>query len=203
MANATETLKFNVGGRHFEVSRALIHGHSKMVLGKLCPKTGTRIWTKPFSLIGAVIYLQTCWNIFAVEGELISFSLKVNIHVCSYPCINTIMLIYYLIYHGIIELPITILCSIFDQKLDYYGITTFKDNITDHGSFVGGFRTLKLFVKVNRKYEMYLLLVESCYKFCQTKNAVVGASVSVNISIGHKLYNGRHLDSEEKELLEK
>ena len=35
MSNTTETVKFNVGGRHFEVSRALIDGHSETVLGKL------------------------------------------------------------------------------------------------------------------------------------------------------------------------
>jgi hypothetical protein len=35
MSNATETVNFNVGGRHFEVSRALIDGHSETVLGKL------------------------------------------------------------------------------------------------------------------------------------------------------------------------
>lgn len=30
-----ETVKFNVGGRHFEVSRGLIEEHSDSVLGKL------------------------------------------------------------------------------------------------------------------------------------------------------------------------
>jgi hypothetical protein len=35
MSNAAETVKFHVGGRHFEVSRALIVSHSKMVLGLL------------------------------------------------------------------------------------------------------------------------------------------------------------------------
>ena len=39
MSDATETVKFNVGGRHFEVSRALIEGHSDTVLGKLVSDT--------------------------------------------------------------------------------------------------------------------------------------------------------------------
>ena len=30
-----DTVKFNVGGRHFEVSRALIYEHSDTMLGKL------------------------------------------------------------------------------------------------------------------------------------------------------------------------
>ncbi len=39
MSDATETIKFNVGGRHFEVSRALLDGHSETVLGKLVSDT--------------------------------------------------------------------------------------------------------------------------------------------------------------------
>jgi predicted metallo-beta-lactamase superfamily hydrolase len=39
MSDATETVKFNVGGRHFKVSRALIEGHSDTVLGKLVSDT--------------------------------------------------------------------------------------------------------------------------------------------------------------------
>ena len=39
MSDATETVKFNVGGRHFEVSRALIDSHLDTVLGKLVSDT--------------------------------------------------------------------------------------------------------------------------------------------------------------------
>ena len=34
-----DTVKFNVGGRHFEVSRALIYEHSDTMLGKLVSDT--------------------------------------------------------------------------------------------------------------------------------------------------------------------
>ena len=33
------TVKFNVGGRHFEVSRALVDGHADTVLGRLASAT--------------------------------------------------------------------------------------------------------------------------------------------------------------------
>jgi hypothetical protein len=39
MSDATDTVKFNVGGTHFEVSCALINGHSKSMLGKLVSDT--------------------------------------------------------------------------------------------------------------------------------------------------------------------
>ena len=35
MSNNKDTIKFNVGGRHFEVSRDLIDTHSETMLGKL------------------------------------------------------------------------------------------------------------------------------------------------------------------------
>ena len=35
MSTTTNTIKFNVGGRHFEVSRDLLEGHSETMLGKL------------------------------------------------------------------------------------------------------------------------------------------------------------------------
>ena len=34
-----DTVKFNVGGRHFEVSRALIDAHSDTMLGRLVSET--------------------------------------------------------------------------------------------------------------------------------------------------------------------
>ncbi len=34
-----ETVKFNVGGKHYEVSRALIDAHSDTMLGKLVSDT--------------------------------------------------------------------------------------------------------------------------------------------------------------------
>ncbi len=93
----------------------------------------------------------------------------------------------------------------FDQELDYYGITSFKDHITDQGSHDGGLRILASFVKANREYEMHLLSVECYNKFCLSYNAAYaasGASASVIIPPGHKLYNVRSLDSEEKKLLD-
>ncbi len=48
MSDATETIKFNVGGRHFEVSRALvINDHSETVLGKLVSETWNDDHGKP------------------------------------------------------------------------------------------------------------------------------------------------------------
>lgn len=39
MSEATAIVKFNVGGRHFEVSRTLVDGNSETVLGKLVSDT--------------------------------------------------------------------------------------------------------------------------------------------------------------------
>lgn len=39
MSDAIDTVKFNVGGRHFEVSRALVDDYSYTVLGKLVSDT--------------------------------------------------------------------------------------------------------------------------------------------------------------------
>ncbi len=39
MPGASEIVKFNVGGRHFEISRTLINGNSETVLGKLASDT--------------------------------------------------------------------------------------------------------------------------------------------------------------------
>lgn len=39
MSDAAENVKFNVGGKHFEVSRALIDSHAESVLGKLVSDT--------------------------------------------------------------------------------------------------------------------------------------------------------------------
>ena len=41
------TVKFNVGGKHFEVSRALIDGHSDTMLGKLVSDTWNDDATEP------------------------------------------------------------------------------------------------------------------------------------------------------------
>ena len=35
MSTTTNTIKFNVGGKHFEISRDLLGGHSETMLGKL------------------------------------------------------------------------------------------------------------------------------------------------------------------------
>ena len=35
MSSTTNTIKFNVGGKHFEVSRDLMEAHSETMLGKL------------------------------------------------------------------------------------------------------------------------------------------------------------------------
>ena len=40
-------MKFNVGGRHFEVSRALIDSHSDTMLGKLASDTWNEDPEKP------------------------------------------------------------------------------------------------------------------------------------------------------------
>jgi hypothetical protein len=39
MSDPAETVKFNVGGRNFEVSRAIIDSHSESMLGKLVSDT--------------------------------------------------------------------------------------------------------------------------------------------------------------------
>ena len=59
MSDATDTVKFNVGGRHFEVSRALvIDGHSETVLGKLVSDT----WNDD---IGKPVFIDRDGDIFA------------------------------------------------------------------------------------------------------------------------------------------
>ena len=39
MSTTTNTIKFNVGGKHFEVSRDLVEAHSETMLGKLISET--------------------------------------------------------------------------------------------------------------------------------------------------------------------
>ena len=53
-----DTVKFNVGGRHFEVSRALVDEHSDTVLGKLVSDT----WSDDS---GNVVFIDRDGDIFA------------------------------------------------------------------------------------------------------------------------------------------
>ena len=39
MSATTNTIKFDVGGKHFEVSRDLLEAHSETMLGKLVSET--------------------------------------------------------------------------------------------------------------------------------------------------------------------
>ena len=39
MSTTTNNIKFNVGGKHFEVSRDLMEAHSETMLGKLISET--------------------------------------------------------------------------------------------------------------------------------------------------------------------
>ena len=66
MSDATETVKFNVGGRHFEVSRALIVGHSETVLGKLVSDT----WNDD---PGKTVFIDRSGDIFAHVLEYLRY----------------------------------------------------------------------------------------------------------------------------------
>ena len=89
----------------------------------------------------------------------------------------------------------------FDRELDYYGITSAEDRISDNGSLA---RTLKSFVvpvaKAKREHEMCLLALECYNQFYQSCNA----SGIIFIRQGHKLFNRpkSSLDFEEKTLLD-
>lgn len=66
MSDATGTVKFNVGGRHFEVSRALIDGHSETVLGKLVSET----WNND---PGKAVFIDRSGDIFAHVLEYLRY----------------------------------------------------------------------------------------------------------------------------------
>ena len=55
---AEATVKFNVGGKHFEVSRALIDGHPDTMLGKLVSDT----WNED---PGKTVFIDRSGYIFA------------------------------------------------------------------------------------------------------------------------------------------
>ncbi len=66
MSDATETVRFNVGGRLFEVSRALIDGHSETVLGKLASDT----WNDD---PGKAVFIDRSGDIFARVLEFLRY----------------------------------------------------------------------------------------------------------------------------------
>ena len=53
-----DTVKFNVGGKHFEVSSALINEHSNTVLGKLVSDT----WNED---LGKAVFIDRDGDIFS------------------------------------------------------------------------------------------------------------------------------------------
>ena len=63
------TVKFNVGGKHFEVSRALIDEHSDTMLGGWCRTPGMMTQRKKYSSTEMVTSFPMCWTIFAMGGE--------------------------------------------------------------------------------------------------------------------------------------
>jgi hypothetical protein len=66
MSNDTETVRFNVGGRLFEVSSALIDGHSEAVLGKLVSDT----WNDD---PGKAVFIDRSGDIFAHVLEYLRY----------------------------------------------------------------------------------------------------------------------------------
>jgi hypothetical protein len=88
----------------------------------------------------------------------------------------------------------------FNRELDYYGILSDEDRISDKGSLA---RTLKdRLLKAKREHDMYLLAVECHNQVCQSVS-LLAVNVSVRIPKGHKLYNEKDIDAEERRLFEK
>ena len=65
-ADAIDTVKFNVGGRHFEVSRALVDDYSDTVLGKLVSDTWMEDREK-------VVFIDRSGDIFAFVLEYLRY----------------------------------------------------------------------------------------------------------------------------------
>ena len=92
----------------------------------------------------------------------------------------------------------------FDRELDYYGISSAEDRISDHESLA---KTLKSFVgpvaKAKREHEMFLFALECYYKFCHSEHAFTDGAC-VNIPRGdHRLFNGKKsVDLEERKLFD-
>jgi hypothetical protein len=93
----------------------------------------------------------------------------------------------------------------FDRELDYYGIASDQDRISDQGSLA---KILKSFVvpvaKAKREHEMFILALECYYKFCHSEHALTdGASVNIPRA-DHRLFNGKKsVDLEERKLFDK
>jgi hypothetical protein len=88
----------------------------------------------------------------------------------------------------------------FNRELDYYGISSAEDRISDQGSLA---RTLKdQLLKAKREHDMYLLAVECYNQVCQAASLLT-VNFSVRIPQQHKLYNQKDLDSEERRLFGK
>ena len=105
-------------------------------------------------------------------------------------------------FYDSIELPIFIPRSMFDRELDYFGITSSKDCITDQMYIA---RTLQSFEKplalAKREHEMFLLALECNYQFCRSDTASQGHAY-VSIPKDHNLFNGKALDSNERKLFD-
>ena len=86
----------------------------------------------------------------------------------------------------------------FDQELDYYGITSAKGLITDPG-FLGA--TMRSFVKAKSENEMLLLAVE-CYNQVFQSGKAFTPHYCIRIPKDHKLFGGP-LAPEEIKLLVK
>jgi hypothetical protein len=88
----------------------------------------------------------------------------------------------------------------FNRELDYYGISSAEDRISDQGSLA---RTLKdRLLKAKREHDMYLLAVECYNQVCQAASLLT-VNFSVRIPQQHKLYKEKGLDSEERRLFDK
>mmetsp|Transcript_22500 Transcript_22500/g.46973 ORF Transcript_22500/g.46973 Transcript_22500/m.46973 type:complete len:195 (-) Transcript_22500:50-634(-) len=160
---AEATIKFTVGGKHFEVSRTPIHRHSDTVLGKLVSDT----WNEDR---GKTVFIDRDGDIFA--------------HILNY------------LRYGSIELPVTLPRSMFDRELDYYGIASAAEDITNQKSLA---KAIESFSETKMKSDMFFLALECNSQFGQGKYCdPTTHSVHVNIPSAHELYNGRPLSREER-----
>ena len=66
VSTMVDTAKFNVGGRHFEVSRALVDEHSDTMLGKLVSDT----WNED---PGKIVFVDRSGDIFAQVLEYLRY----------------------------------------------------------------------------------------------------------------------------------
>ncbi|KAL3764476.1 hypothetical protein ACHAW5_000140 [Stephanodiscus triporus] len=173
MSEATAIVMFNVGGRHFEVSRTLINEISDTVLGKLVSDT----WNDD---PGKAVFIDRDGDIFAnILNYLRYGSLQVLHHT-----IRLLSLV-----NNSIELPITIPRSMFDRELDYYGISS-TQGIAEQESLAKTCQSFTdLFDRTKNKHHAFFLALEFHYQFSRYKVESKSELYRIRVNEGDRLYD--------------